>query len=151
MYYKEYTPGTIFEFDYFEELRQFDTQYLSHTHSGIIRNIKLVFRCDEEDIVDFRNVSEGMTNTSFIFKIDGVDYIYRHPGDGTDSIINRRNEKTSLIKAKRWASTRHTSTPTSTRGGRSPGSSPNSGSRTTEALRIPKRCCLSCGSSMLRT
>ena len=100
MYYKEYTPGTIFEFDYFEELRQFDTQYLSHTHSGIIRNIKLVFRCDEEDIVDFRNVSEGMTNTSFIFKIDGVDYIYRHPGDGTDSIINRRNEKTSLIKAK---------------------------------------------------
>ena len=43
MYYKEYTPGTIFEFDYFEELRQFDTQYLSHTHSGIIRNIKLVF------------------------------------------------------------------------------------------------------------
>ena len=100
MYYKEYTPGTIFEFDYFEELRQFDTQYLSHTHSGTIRNIKLVFRCDEEDIVDFRNVSEGMTNTSFIFKIDGVDYIYRHPGDGTDSIINRRNEKTSLIKAK---------------------------------------------------
>lgn len=81
MYYKEYAPGTIFEFDYFEELRQFDTQYLSHTHSGIIRNIKLVFRCDEEDIADFRNVSEGMTNTSFLFKIDGVDYIYRHPGD----------------------------------------------------------------------
>ena len=50
--------------------------------------------------MDFRNVSEGMTNTSFIFKIDGVDYIYRHPVDGTDSIINRRNDKTSLIKAK---------------------------------------------------
>ena len=64
-----------------------------HTHSEIIRNIKLVFRCDEEDIIDFRNVSEGMTNTSFIFKIDGIDYIYRHPGDGTESIINRRNEK----------------------------------------------------------
>lgn len=100
MYFREYQPGMIFEFDYFEELRRFDTQYLSHTHSGIIRNIKLVFRCDEEDIVDFRNVSEGMTNTSFLFKIDGVDYIYRHPGDGTESIINRRNEKTSLIKAK---------------------------------------------------
>lgn len=99
-YFREYRHGCLFEFDYFEELRQFDTQYLGHTHSEIIRNIKLVFRCDEEDIVDFRNVSKGMTNTSFIFRIAGVDYIYRHPGDGTDSIISRRNEKTSLIKAK---------------------------------------------------
>lgn len=100
MYFKEYIPGAIFEFDYFEQLRQFDTGYLSHAHSDIIRNIKLVFRCDEEDVVDFRTVSEGLTNTSFIFQIDGVDYIYRHPGDGTESIINRRNEKTSLIIAK---------------------------------------------------
>lgn len=41
-----------------------------------------------------------MTNTSFIFEINGMDYIYRHPGDGTDSIISRKNEKNSLIKAK---------------------------------------------------
>ena len=102
MYFKEYVPGTIFEFDYFEQLRQFDTGYASHAHSEIIRNIKLVFRCDEEDVVDFRTVSEGLTNTSFIFRIDGTDYIYRHPGDGTESIINRRNEKTSLIKAKEF-------------------------------------------------
>lgn len=99
-YFKEYAVGNIFEFDYFEDLRKFDDHYLGHSHSEIIRNIKLVFRCDEEDIVDFRNVSKGMTNTSFIFKIDGVDYIYRHPGDGTESIISRRNEKTSLVKAK---------------------------------------------------
>lgn len=99
-YFKEYIVGNVFEFDYFEDLRKFDTQYLGHTHSEIIRNIKLVFRCDEEDIVDFRNVSKGLTNTSFIFNISGVDYIYRHPGDGTESIISRRNEKTSLIKAK---------------------------------------------------
>lgn len=99
-YFKEYAVGNIFEFDYFEDLRKFDDHYLGHSHSEIIRNIKLVFRCDEEDIVDFRNVSKGMTNTSFIFKIDGVDYIYRHPGDGTQSIISRRNEKTSLVKAK---------------------------------------------------
>ena len=101
-FFKEYVPGTIHEFDYFEQLRQFDNDYVGHTHSDIIRNIKLVFRCDEEDIVDFRNVNEGLTNTSFIFRIDGVDYIYRHPGDGTESIINRRNEKRSLIKAKEF-------------------------------------------------
>lgn len=103
IYFKEYLPGAIHEFDYFEQLRQFDTGYLSHAHSDIIRNIKLVFRCDEEDIVDFRTVTEGLTNTSFIFRINGVDYIYRHPGEGTDSIINRRNEKTSLIKAKEYS------------------------------------------------
>lgn len=102
IYFKEYTPGAIFEFDYFEQLRQFDTGYVSHAHSDIIRNIKLVFRCDEENITDFRTVNEGLTNTSFIFQIDGIDYIYRHPGDGTESIINRRNEKTSLIKAKEF-------------------------------------------------
>ena len=102
LYYKEFVPGSIREFDYFEQLRQFDAEYVSHTHSGIIRNIKLVFRCDEEDIIHFRTVSEGLTNTSFIFQIDGVDYIYRHPGEGTDKIISRRNEKTSLIKAKEF-------------------------------------------------
>lgn len=102
MSFKEYLPGEIFEFDYFEQLREFDDRYVERSHSEIIRNIKLVFRCDEEDVVDFRKVSEGMTNTSFIFKIDGVDYIYRHPGDGTESIINRKNEKTSLIKAKEF-------------------------------------------------
>ena len=100
-YYKEYSINTIFEFDYFEQLRAFDDEYVGHAHSEILRNIKLVFRCDEEDIVDFRTVSEGLTNTSFVFRIDGQDYIYRHPGDGTEKIINRRNEKRSLITAKK--------------------------------------------------
>lgn len=100
MFFKEYAQNAIFEFDYFEQLREFDPGYASYAHSDILRNIKLVFRCDEEDIVGFRTVNEGLTNTSFIFQINGVDYIYRHPGDGTEKIINRRNEKTSLIKAK---------------------------------------------------
>ena len=52
-----------------------------------------------KDIADIDGYWEDFYNM-FGFKIDGVDYIYRHPGDGTDSIINRRNEKTSLIKAK---------------------------------------------------
>lgn len=99
-YFKEYAREMIHEFDYFEQLRDFDSRYVSRSHSEIIRNIKLVFRCDEEDVVDFRTVNEGMTNTSFIFKIDGVDYIYRHPGDGTEHIISRKNEKRSLIQAK---------------------------------------------------
>lgn len=99
-YFKEYPLGYIHEFDYFEELRAFDKTYLSNTNSKIISNIKSVFRCSDEDVVDFRCINEGLTNTSFIFRIKGEDYIYRHPGDGTDKIINRRNERTSLEHAK---------------------------------------------------
>ena len=102
LYFKEYATDTIFEFDYFEELRVFDSGYNVHSKNDIIRNIKLVFRCDEEDITYFRTVKEGLTNTSFVFRIDGTDYIYRHPGDGTERIINRRNEKRSLIIAKEY-------------------------------------------------
>ena len=102
MYFEEYAPGSIYEFDYFEQLRRFDNNYVGHTHSEIIRNIKLVFRCDEEDIAEFRKVNEGLTNTSFIFRIKEKDYIYRHPGEGTESIINRKNEKRSLITAKKF-------------------------------------------------
>lgn len=101
-YFKEYDRNMIHEFDYFDQLRAFDNRYVEHSHSEIIRNIKLIFRCDEEDIVDFRPVTEGMTNTSFIFRIHGVDYIYRYPGEGTEKIINRQNEKHTLILAKKF-------------------------------------------------
>ena len=55
IYFKEFSPNTIFEFDYFDDLRKFDTNYLGYSHSDIMRNIKLIFRCDEEDIINFRN------------------------------------------------------------------------------------------------
>lgn len=102
IWFKEYAPGAIREFDFFEQLRQFDVGYVNHTRSDIIRNIKLVFRCEEEDIIDFRTVREGLTNISFIFSIDGTQYIYRHPGTGTEMIIDRRHEKASLIRAKEY-------------------------------------------------
>ena len=100
IHFKEYKEGIIFEFDYFDELREFDEKYLGDTHSKIMNNITSVFNCGEEEVINFRNIDEGLTNTSIIFAIDGVDYIYRHPGDGTESIINRANERTSLEKAK---------------------------------------------------
>ena len=99
-YFKEYPSGCIYEFDYFEELRDFDRTYVSDSNSRIIANIKSVFHCTDEDIVAFRCINEGLTNTSFIFRIAGEDYVYRHPGDGTEKIIDRRNERTSLENAR---------------------------------------------------
>lgn len=100
-FFKSYSPERIFEFDYFSQLRDFDNQYIDSSHSKIMERIKLIFRCDEEDITDFRTVGEGMTNTSFVFRVDGIDYIYRYPGTGTNKIINRKNEKNSLKLAHR--------------------------------------------------
>ena len=100
LYFKEYPLGYIHEFDYFEELREFDKSYRANSNSRIISNIKSVFHCSDEDIVSFRCIKEGLTNTSFVFRIEGEDYIYRHPGDGTELIINRRNERESLERAK---------------------------------------------------
>ena len=99
-FFKEYSLGFIHEFDFFEELRVFDKTYLSNSNSKIIANIKSVFKCKDEEIVNFRCINEGLTNTSFIFQIKGSDYIYRHPGEGTERIINRRNERISLENAK---------------------------------------------------
>lgn len=102
IYYKKFASRAIVEFDYFDDLRRFDSEYVKNTNSKIIHNIISVLKCEESEIRDFRNVSEGMTNTSFIFKYDGVDYIYRHPGDGTEKIISRENERNSLELAKKW-------------------------------------------------
>lgn len=101
-FFKRYANRAIVEVESFDELRRFDSGYVKHSHSRIVENICRVFRCGEADIVDFRNIFEGMTNRSFLFRVGGREYIYRHPGDGTDQIISRENERTSLEKAREF-------------------------------------------------
>ena len=98
--FKQYPRGIIYEFDYFDELRRFDSAYVAHARSRIIDNIKSVFNCTDSDVTNFRKISEGLTNTSFIFRIGDRDYIYRHPGDGTEKIIDRCHERSSLEIAR---------------------------------------------------
>ncbi len=97
---KVYPAGTIFEFDSLEELRRFDSKYVNHTHSRIMRNISKILNCKESDIINFKAIKEGLTNTSFVFEVKGVKYVYRHPGDGTEAIISRKHEKKALELAK---------------------------------------------------
>lgn len=99
---KQYPDDMIFEFDFVEELRAFDNKYVNHTESKIMANICLVLKCEESDIIDFKPVFEGLTNTSFIFMVKGIKYVYRQPGDGTDAIINRKHEKIALELAKEY-------------------------------------------------
>lgn len=97
---KVYPNDVIFEFDSLEELRKFDEYYVKNTHSKIMKNICKTLNCKEEDIINFKSINEGLTNTSFAFDVFGERYVYRNPGDGTAAIISRKHEKTSLELAK---------------------------------------------------
>ncbi len=97
---KTYPKGVIFEFDSLEELRYFDENYVNNTHSKIMKNISKILKCDEKDIMNFKAIKEGLTNTSFVFEVKNKKYVYRHPGDGTETIINRAHERKALELAK---------------------------------------------------
>lgn len=97
---KIYPENTIFEFDSLDELRQFDRNYVHHTHSQIMKNIVHVLGCDESDILNFKIIKDGLTNTSFVFEVQGKRYVYRHPGEGTAKLISREHEKKALELAR---------------------------------------------------
>ena len=97
---KVYPDGQIFEFDSLDELRAYDSSYVNHTHSRIMKNIARTLDCDESDIRGFRAIKEGLTNTSFVFEVRGQRYVYRHPGEGTENIISRAHEKKALELAR---------------------------------------------------
>ena len=97
---KVYPNDMIFEFDSLDELRRFDDNYVNHTHSKIMHNISKVLDCSESEILNFKAIKDGLTNTSFVFEVRGTKYVYRHPGEGTEEIISRKHEKRALELAK---------------------------------------------------
>ena len=97
---KVYPNDTIFEFDSLDELRAFDETYVNHTQSAIMKNITRVMNCEEKEIVGFKSINAGLTNTSFVFTLRGEKYVYRHPGEGTEAIISRAHEKKALELAR---------------------------------------------------
>lgn len=66
----------------------------------IRKNIAAVLGCGEKEISDFRKINKGLTNSSFSFNVRGEKFVYRMPGEGTEKLINRKNEKRSLEIAK---------------------------------------------------
>ena len=99
---REYGPHEIEEFDSLEELRTFDDKYINNSGCKALGNICSVLGCEEKDIIDIVVLKNGMTNSSFRFTCtkDGREYVYRHPGEGTDAFINRKSEYFSMQVAK---------------------------------------------------
>lgn len=99
MYIRKY-DDTIKEFDSLDELRVFDTDYIDNIDSDIFDNICTVLKCENRDITGIVPIKSGITNLSFRFSCKGQQYLYRHPGVGTEEYIDRKTEAAALQVAK---------------------------------------------------
>lgn len=81
----------VMEINTFEQLRELDDN--SDTlNTKAIQIISDVFHTDMDGIEEVTALKKGMTNRSFMFSCKGRKYIMRIPGEGTDKLINRREE-----------------------------------------------------------
>lgn len=79
------------EINTYEELRDLDRNS-NQLHSEAINVIKEALSVRDEEIKDITVLKKGMTNRSFLFSAKGKKYIMRIPGEGTDMLINRKEE-----------------------------------------------------------
>ncbi|WP_410208630.1 NTP transferase domain-containing protein [Fusobacterium sp.] len=89
---KKYPNGFVYEFDSLEELREFDPMFIKNIDSKVLKNISTILKCEIEDISSIKTIKLGLTNLSFKFTVRGKQYVYRHPGIGTEQIISRESE-----------------------------------------------------------
>lgn len=100
MVVRAYENGVINEFDSLDELRDFDPYFLRNVDSEVFDNIVAVLGCDVDDIHDVYPLKQGLTNLSCHFAVGDDEYVYRHPGVGTDLIIDREAELVAQSLAK---------------------------------------------------
>lgn len=85
------SASKVIEINTYEQLRELDHQS-NHLKSDVISLICEAFQVSAEHVTDITVLKKGMTNRSFLFTCDGKRYIMRIPGEGTDQLINRREE-----------------------------------------------------------
>ncbi len=93
---RRYPEGSIHEFDSLDELRGFDDTFIENVDSEALDNIAATLGCAKSDITDFYPLKQGITNLSCHFAVNGEEYVYRHPGVGTDKMIDRKAEAKAL-------------------------------------------------------
>lgn len=85
----------VVEINTYEQLRDLDSNS-NQLRSDALKTICRELKCDEDEIVDISILKKGMTNRSFLFRVNRGDsstkYIMRIPGEGTDALIDRKAE-----------------------------------------------------------
>lgn len=100
MVMRPYEEGAIREFDTLDELREFDDGFLENVDSDIFDNIASVLGCRRDEIRDVYPLKQGLTNLSCHFAVGEGEYVYRHPGVGTEELIDRGSEAAAQAVAK---------------------------------------------------
>ncbi len=90
----------ILEFDSVEDLRQFDSDFFNNVDSDILKNICSVLGCEPNDIGEIEVIQKGLTNVSFKFTYNNIEYVYRHPGGTAGNLVDRVTEHYTQYKAK---------------------------------------------------
>lgn len=83
--------GAVVEINTYEQLRELDSSS-RQLRSEPLDVIAEALSADPSEITDITVLKKGMTNRSFCFTCRGKSYIMRIPGEGTDQLIDRRQE-----------------------------------------------------------
>lgn len=81
----------VVEINTYEQLRELDEDS-NHLKSDAIDVITNALKVKSSEVIDITVLKKGMTNRSFLFTCKDKKYIMRIPGEGTDQLINRREE-----------------------------------------------------------
>ena len=79
------------EINSYEQLLELDSGS-THLKNDAIEIIENILKVNKKDIHNIHTLKKGMTNRSFIFTVNNKRYIMRIPGEGTDKLIDRREE-----------------------------------------------------------
>lgn len=79
------------EINSYEELMELDS-HSDHLKTGAIQIIEETFKVDKTKVHNIHTLKKGMTNRSFSFECNDKRYIMRIPGEGTDKLIDRKEE-----------------------------------------------------------
>lgn len=96
-----YPTDAINEFDSLDELRAFDPHFIENVDTDIFDSIVQVLGCTKAEIRDVYPLKQGLTNLSCHFRTDAGEYVYRHPGVGTELLIDREGEVAAQTVAKK--------------------------------------------------
>lgn len=79
------------EINTYEQLREIDGNS-ANLQTDAISIIQDCFNVEVDEIKNITVLKKGMTNRSFLFECQNQKYIMRIPGEGTDHLINRKEE-----------------------------------------------------------
>ena len=79
------------EINTYEQLREIDSDS-SQLQTDAIQVICEALGAQQNEVTNITDLKKGMTNRSFLFSCKDKKYIMRIPGEGTDQLINRRQE-----------------------------------------------------------